>query len=158
MYYHNMISKLTNWCDFHSTSDLGGWQLPSRGLPARHSLQMSTKPVTTRATTATRAGCVQRGMCQTTPFSGRGSRNAAGNLTQKCCRTWPPAQYTPAEHRGAHCKQDLYDWAETKHLSMHVGLSHMSLSTKQVMCSELTMHSDLMMWPLQMNVVRLKIK
>ena len=30
-----------------------------------------------RATTATRAGCVQRGMGQTTPFSGRGSRNAA---------------------------------------------------------------------------------
>ena len=30
-----------------------------------------------RATTATRAGCVQRGMGQTTPFSGPGSRNAA---------------------------------------------------------------------------------
>ena len=30
-----------------------------------------------RATTATRAGCVHRGMGQTTPFSGRGSRNAA---------------------------------------------------------------------------------
>ena len=30
-----------------------------------------------RATTATRTGCVQRGMGQTTPFSGRDSRNAA---------------------------------------------------------------------------------
>ena len=30
-----------------------------------------------RATTATRAGCVQRGMGYQTPFSGRGSRNAA---------------------------------------------------------------------------------
>ena len=29
------------------------------------------------ATTATRTGCVQRGMGQTTPFSGRGSRNAS---------------------------------------------------------------------------------
>jgi len=37
---------------------------------------MLTKSVI-RATTATHAGCVQRGMCQTTPFSGRGSRNAA---------------------------------------------------------------------------------
>ena len=40
-------------------------------------LEMLTKAVTTRATTATRAGCVRRGMGQTTPFSGRGSRNAA---------------------------------------------------------------------------------
>jgi len=40
---------------------------------------MLTKSVTKRATTATRAGCVQRGMgqTQTTPVSGRGSRNAA---------------------------------------------------------------------------------
>jgi len=46
-------------------------------LPAPHSLQMSTKPVTTRATTATRAGCVRHGMGHNTPFSGRHSRNAA---------------------------------------------------------------------------------
>jgi len=38
---------------------------------------MLTKSVIMGATTATRAGCVQRGMGQTTPFSGRGSRNAA---------------------------------------------------------------------------------
>jgi len=38
---------------------------------------MLTKSVITRATTATRAGCVQRGMSQATPFSGRGSWNAA---------------------------------------------------------------------------------
>jgi len=36
---------------------------------ARHSLQMSTKPVTTRATTATRAGCVRREMGHKTPWA-----------------------------------------------------------------------------------------
>jgi len=40
-------------------------------------LEMLTKSVTMRATTATRAGCVQRGMGQTKPFPGSGSRNAA---------------------------------------------------------------------------------
>jgi len=38
---------------------------------------MPTKSVTMRTTTATRAGCVQRGMGNNTPFSGHGSRNAA---------------------------------------------------------------------------------
>jgi len=51
--------------------------MPSRGLPVRHSLQMSTKPVNTRATTAIRVGCVRHGVGHKTPFSGRGSRNAA---------------------------------------------------------------------------------
>jgi len=51
--------------------------VPSRGPPARHSLQMSTKPVNTRANTATRAGCVRHGVGHKTPFSERGSRNAA---------------------------------------------------------------------------------
>jgi len=46
-------------------------------LPVAAFLEMLTKSVTMRATTATRAGCVQRGMGQTTPFSGCGSRNAA---------------------------------------------------------------------------------
>ena len=46
-------------------------------LPVAAFLEMLTTSVTTRATTSTRAGCVQRGMGQTTPFSGRGSRNAA---------------------------------------------------------------------------------
>jgi len=46
--------------------------LPDAAFP-----EMLAKSVTKRATTATRAGCVQRGMGQTTPFSGRGSRNAA---------------------------------------------------------------------------------
>ena len=40
-------------------------------------LEMLTKSVTKRATTATRAGYVQREIGRTTPFSGRGSRNAA---------------------------------------------------------------------------------
>ena len=38
---------------------------------------MSTKPVTTRATTANHAGCVRRGVGHNTSFSGPGSRNAA---------------------------------------------------------------------------------
>jgi len=38
---------------------------------------MSTKPVNTRATTATRAGCVRHGVGHKTSFSGRDSRNAA---------------------------------------------------------------------------------
>jgi len=38
---------------------------------------MLTKSVITTATTATRAGCVQRGMGHITPFSRLGSRNAA---------------------------------------------------------------------------------
>jgi len=49
--------------------------MPSRGPPVRHSLQMSTKPVTTRATTANRAGCVWNGVGHKTAFSR--SRNAA---------------------------------------------------------------------------------
>ena len=49
--------------------------IPSRGPPVRHFLQMSTKPVTTTATTATRAGCVRHGL-------------------------GPKTQHTPAEHRG----------------------------------------------------------
>ena len=52
-------------------------QVPSRDPPVRHSLQMSTKPGNTRATTATRAGCVRHGVGHKVPFSGRGSRNAA---------------------------------------------------------------------------------
>ena len=30
---------------------------------------------------------------------------------QKCCQRWPMTQHTPAEHQGAHCKQDLCHWA-----------------------------------------------
>jgi len=48
----------------------------SRGLPVAAFLEMLTKSVTMRTTTATRVGCVQGGMGQTTPFSGHGSRNA----------------------------------------------------------------------------------
>jgi len=40
-------------------------------------LEMSTKPVNMRATTATRAGCARHGVGHKAPFSGRGSRNAA---------------------------------------------------------------------------------
>jgi len=46
-------------------------------LPVAAFLEMLTKSVTMRATTATHAGCVQRGMGQTTAFSRRGSSNAA---------------------------------------------------------------------------------
>jgi len=46
------------------------------GPPVRDSLQMWAKPVNTTATTATRAGCARQGGHKT-PFSGRGSRNAA---------------------------------------------------------------------------------
>ena len=45
-------------------------------LPVAAFLEMLTKSITTRATTAIRAGCVWRGMGHNTPFSGRGSRNA----------------------------------------------------------------------------------
>jgi len=51
--------------------------VPSSGPLVRHSLQMSTKSVNMRATTATHAGCVWHGVGQKTPFSGRSSRNAA---------------------------------------------------------------------------------
>jgi len=40
-------------------------------------LEMSTKPVNMRATTATCTGCVRHGVGHKTPFSGRSSRNAA---------------------------------------------------------------------------------
>ena len=40
-------------------------------------LEMSTKPVNMRATTATRTGCVRHWAGHKTSFSGRGSRNAA---------------------------------------------------------------------------------
>jgi len=68
----------------HGRTDAFKW--PSRGeedrclhvaLPVAAFLEMLTKSVTTRATTATRAGCVQRGMGHTTPFSGRGNKNAS---------------------------------------------------------------------------------
>ena len=46
-------------------------------LPIRYSLQLSTKPVTMRATTATCAGCIRHGMGQNTPFTECGSIPAA---------------------------------------------------------------------------------
>jgi len=49
--------------------------VPSRGPLCYGILATSTKPVTTSATTATRAGCVRRGLG--TPFSRRGSVPAA---------------------------------------------------------------------------------
>jgi len=56
--------------------------VPSRGPPVRHSLQISTKPATTRPTTANRAGCVRRGMRYKMCFSGRSSRKAAEDHTR----------------------------------------------------------------------------
>jgi len=46
-------------------------------LPLTGLLEMSTKHVTARATTATRAGCVQRGLGKETPSSKRDRRDAA---------------------------------------------------------------------------------
>jgi len=46
-------------------------------LPVAAFPEMLTKSVITRASTGTRAECAQRAMGQTTPFSGRSSRNAA---------------------------------------------------------------------------------
>ena len=51
--------------------------MPSRGPPVRHSLQVSTKPVNTRATIASRTGYVRHGVGHETPFSRLGSWNAA---------------------------------------------------------------------------------
>ena len=49
-------------------------------LPVAAFLEMLTKSVNLRATAATRIGCVRHGVGHQTPFSGRGSRNAADNL------------------------------------------------------------------------------
>jgi len=46
-------------------------------LSVAEDLGMLTKPVATRATAATRAGCVQRGLHRKTSFSRRGSISAA---------------------------------------------------------------------------------
>jgi len=48
-----------------------------KALPFTALLESSTKPVAMRATTATCAGCVQRGQGRNTPFSRHGSRDAA---------------------------------------------------------------------------------
>ena len=49
-------------------------------LPVAAILEMLTKSVNSRATTATRTGCVRHGVGHQTPFSGRGSRNATEDL------------------------------------------------------------------------------
>jgi len=65
---HNICPKL-------SKVFVGGWQVPSRGPPERHSLVMPTNPVNMTATTGTRVGRIRHGVGHQTPFSGRGSRN-----------------------------------------------------------------------------------
>ena len=55
----------------------GGWQVPSCGPPCTTLLEMSTKPITTGATTATPAGYVQLGVGRATPGTRRGSSTAA---------------------------------------------------------------------------------
>jgi len=75
----------TNACEFYFWKNFVvviGYYHPSKtclhvALPVAAFLEMLTKSVTKRATTAARAGRAQREMGQTTPFSGRGSRNAA---------------------------------------------------------------------------------
>ena len=49
-------------------------------LPVVAFLEMLTKSVILRATAATRTGCARHGVGHHTPFSGRGSRNAAKGL------------------------------------------------------------------------------
>ena len=49
-------------------------------LPVAAFLEMLNKSVNLRATAATRTGCVRHGVGHQTPFSGRGSRNAAEDL------------------------------------------------------------------------------
>ena len=46
-------------------------------IPVAAFIEMITQSVTTRATAAACAGCVQHGLGQNTTFSGRSSRNAA---------------------------------------------------------------------------------
>jgi len=52
-------------------------------LPVAAFLEMLTKSVNWRAAAATRTGCVRHGVGHQTPFSGRGSRNAAEDLRPK---------------------------------------------------------------------------
>jgi len=49
-------------------------------LPVAAFLEMPTKPVNSRATTATRAGCVQHRLGRNMPFKAR---------QQICCQRWP---------------------------------------------------------------------
>ena len=49
-------------------------------LPVAVFLEMLTKSVNLRATAPTHTGCVRHGVGHQTPFSGRGSRNAAEDL------------------------------------------------------------------------------
>ena len=49
-------------------------------LPVAAFLGMLTKSVNLRATATARTGCVRHGVGHQTPFSGRGSRNAAEDL------------------------------------------------------------------------------
>jgi len=62
-------------------------------LPVAAFIEMLSKSVASRATTAYHAGCVQRGLGKNMPFS-----------------RWPKTQHTPAEHRGAQWKQDHRYW------------------------------------------------
>ena len=74
-------------------------------FPVGYFLQMSPKLLTTRATTASRVGCVCNAMGDDMPFS--------AFRQQKCRPRQPTTQHTPAERRGAHCKQDLRPWGAT---------------------------------------------
>jgi len=49
-------------------------------FPVAPFLEMLTKSVNLRSTAATRTRCVRHGVGDQTPFSGRGSRNAAKDL------------------------------------------------------------------------------
>jgi len=69
-------------------------------VPVTTFIEMPIKSVALRATTATRAGCVQRGL-------GRNMLSKARQ--QKCCQRWPMTQYTLAEYQGPHFKQDHHD-------------------------------------------------
>jgi len=57
-------------------------------LPVAAFLEMHIKSVTSRATTATRAGCVHRGLGHHRPYSGRGSRNTADDDRDPTYSSW----------------------------------------------------------------------
>jgi len=75
--------------------------MPSLALPVAAFLEMLIKSVVSRATTATRAGCIQHGLGDVTAGARCGSSDAAEDHL-----TYSTTQHTPAVHRGAHCKQD----------------------------------------------------
>jgi len=74
-----VLRKLeSNWCSIALAATWGGWQVPLRGPPC-YGIAWNVNQkcgCITRATTTTRAGCVQRGLGSGTPDARRGIRDA----------------------------------------------------------------------------------